>query len=255
MYSKTISKIRRLVKTGMKHRDIAHQVGTTTGYITSLCSQYGIKKLPTWSKRDARKLKTLIRQGFTYKQTAKKLHKPLNSVLSYCFKYGVEYQAFKVIAPKIVMHVVELLKKNLSSREIREIYPQLSQRQVLYYKTKYNIKGLSRGGITSIPKEELDYLRELSSQKLSGYEMAKEMMKKFNKSFTYEQIRGRCRHYNIPMVYNREWTNEDKNLLKSLITYPVDREIYLKAFPGKSFDTIGRRAFRLYGKRPILLKN
>lgn len=231
--------VKVLVDKGVQHKEIAKIVKCKTSYITKQCSLRNIKAAIFWTPQEDKTLKYLINKGLTYREISVKMNKTKSIVENYCYNHDIKYKAGREpVSEEKINDVIKLLKQQLTTTQIRKLIPGLSQRQILYYKAKHQVEGVRRGGVGSIPEEEIAYLRILAAQGITVNQMCKGMMAKFGGRFVYNQIRGRCRCYNIPIAQQKIWEQNEISLLSELVNLGMSFDIIKKRFRDKSPKSI-----------------
>jgi len=235
-------------KKGLRHQDIAKLFKLSSDTIGHRCSRHGIKSHDNWIT--AKEEKFIIHSmdiGMTYGEIARKLKRNVTSVQRYCIRKDIKYKAKISITKEQLSKVIELIRKNLNARQISRQVPGVSPRMVNYYKAKFDLKGVERGGHRSVPDSELNDIKELAATGLRFKEIASELSQRYGKLVTGEKVRSRIRMYQIPYIgkHVSDWSEQEIAKLKhtyETMGYSTQVvAIYRRLFPNRTSEAIRKK--------------
>lgn len=247
--------LRALVDKGFSHPEISYIMRRTVQSIANKCSKEEMDSKYFVTTAESEVIKEMCSYGFSIEEMAKKIKRKVGTVRSACYELGLKPNSVQKATPEETKRAVQMLKAGASTRDVAKALPGWSASMAMHLKVKYKIVGLTRGGKTTVPKSEIDLVRELSAKNLTYKEIAVEMTKRLGRHITESLVRGRIRFHRIPHVsqrsrrFGKDWSEQEDSVLKSmhgeLGADSKARAVMSQLLPGRNREAIRKRLSRV----------
>ena len=240
-YDKAI--MSRMVRSGIPHKYIAAYFNTSQSAVSTYCSKLKLRSPVVLRKGDGEEamIVKMISDNEPLAYIVRVTKRNYGVIERIARDYGLVLNKRKpMIAGEILNKILDLLKKRYSSAQIIKLLniPNVTESQILKLKKRYGVTGLSRGGVSKVPPNEQEYLKQLMADGKKLTEIVDLVNAKFNKQYGYELIRGRCRGFGYKLEKPRPYDENEMELMRAMLKKKMSVVDMVSMFPGRGYNSI-----------------